>query len=58
LGVGMLRIIPIDFATQMGTIRALNTKSKLQSLNAIKSFSTFFSSNVVDTYFRKFLEND
>ena len=58
LGRGILKIIPIDFATQMGTIKALHTKSKLQSLLAIKSFSTFFSSNVVDTYFSKFFEND
>ena len=58
LGRGILKIIPIDFATQMGTIKALHTKSKLQSLLAIKSFSTFSSSNIVDTYFSKFFEND
>ncbi|NEU09153.1 GMC family oxidoreductase [Flavihumibacter sp. R14] len=58
LGRGILKIIPIDFATQMGTIKALHTKSKLQSLLAIKAFSTFFSNNVVETYFSKFFNND
>jgi cholesterol oxidase len=58
LGKGILKIIPMDFATQMGTIKALNTKNKLESLMAIKSFSTFFGSNVVDTYFSKFFGND
>ncbi|MBC7745610.1 MAG: GMC family oxidoreductase [Flavobacterium sp.] len=58
LGKGVLKIIPIDFATQMGTIKALNTNNKLESLMAIKSFSTFFSSNIVDTYFSKFFGND
>ena len=57
LGKGILKIIPVDFATQMGTIKALNTKNKLDSLMAIKSFSTFFSSNVIDTYFGKFFGN-
>ena len=58
LGKGVLKIIPIDFATQMGTIKALNTKNKLESLMAIKSFSTFFSNNIVDTYFSKFFGNE
>ncbi len=58
LGKGILKIIPMDFATQMGTIKALHTKNKMESLMAIKSFSTFFASNVCDTYFSKFFGND
>ena len=58
VGKGILKIIPMDFITQMGTIRALHTKNKMESLMAIKSFSTFFSSNVIDTYFGKFFGNE
>jgi cholesterol oxidase len=58
VGKGILKIIPMDFITQIGTIRALHTKNKMESLMAIKSFSTFFSSNVIDTYFGKFFGNE
>jgi cholesterol oxidase len=54
LGQGILKIDPIDFATQMTTIKALNTKNTFESLKAIKSFSTFFSENINQTYFSKF----
>lgn len=53
LGKGYLRIQPLDFATQMTTIKALNTKSIWDSLVAIKTFSQFFSKNIIDTYFAK-----
>src|SRR5690606_5146053 len=53
LGKGYLRILPIDFATQMTTVKALNTTNTWDSLKAIKSFSRFFSQNIVDTYFSK-----
>lgn len=53
LGKGYLRILPIDFATQMTTVKALNTSNTWDSLKAIKSFSRFFSQNIVDTYFSK-----
>lgn len=53
LGRGYLRILPIDFATQMTTIKALHTTSTFESLKAIKAFSVFFSKNIIDTYFSK-----
>ena len=53
-GRGILKIIPVDFATQMATVKALNAANTFESLTAIKIFSQFFGSNVVSTYFRKF----
>lgn len=54
LGKGILKIIPIDFATQMTTMKTLNTSNLFDSLKALKSFSSFFGSIVVSTYFSKF----
>src|SRR5690606_1789918 len=53
LGRGYLRILPVDFATQMTTIKALHTENTFESLKAIKAFSMFFSKNIVETYFSK-----
>jgi cholesterol oxidase len=53
LGKGVLKILLADFITQMGTIKALYTNNTLDSLNAIKLFSSFFGKNLLDTYFSK-----
>ena len=55
VGKGILKIATANFATQMTTITALNTSSKLDALNAVKSFGTLFSKEVFDTYFKKLL---
>ena len=55
VGKGILKIATADFATQMTTMTALNTSSKLDALNAVKSFGTLFSKEVFDTYFKKLL---
>lgn len=53
LGKGILKIQPLDFITQMTTVKALNAANTLDALNAIKSFSMFFSEQVRNTYFSK-----
>jgi len=53
VGKGILKIIPMDFATQMATVKALHSSNTLEALQAIKTFSTFFGSNLINTYFRK-----
>jgi len=53
-GKGILKIAPLDFATQMTTVKALNTTTTMDSLQAIRTFATFFGSNVISTYFSKF----
>ncbi|MEO5893711.1 MAG: GMC family oxidoreductase N-terminal domain-containing protein [Ferruginibacter sp.] len=53
LGKGILKIDPADLVTQMTTMKAINTTNLLDSLNALKLFSTIFSQNVIETYFRK-----
>ncbi|MGZ3836291.1 MAG: GMC oxidoreductase, partial [Mucilaginibacter sp.] len=55
LGMGILKIAAQDFATQMTTMKALNTQSMRDSVNAIEAFSAFFSKEIVDTYFKKYL---
>ena len=54
-GKGILKIAPGDFAKQMTTMKAVDTKNTLESLNALKKFSMFFSKNVIDTYIKRFL---
>ena len=54
LGKGILKIEPSDLMIQMTTMKALNTTSMLASLNALKLFSTVFSQNIIETYFKKF----
>lgn len=53
LGKGMLKIHPLDFITQLTTVKAVNAENKLDSLKAIQSFAAFFSDNVRETYFSK-----
>lgn len=53
VGRGILKIDPSDLVVQMTTMRAINTTNLLDSLNALKLFSTIFSKNIIDTYFRK-----
>lgn len=53
LGKGILKIAPGDFAIQMGTMKAVNTTNTMDSLKAIQAFGTFFSKEILDTYFSK-----
>jgi len=53
LGKGILKIVPMDFATQMTTMKALNTTSLMDSIKALTAFSSFFSKNILETYFSK-----
>ncbi len=55
VGKGMLKIAPSDFATQMTTMKAVDTTGKLESLMAIKNFSVVFSENVINTYIKRLL---
>jgi len=54
VGKGILKIAAQDFATQMATMKALNTTNMLDTLNALKSFSELFSEEIVSTYFKKY----
>jgi cholesterol oxidase len=54
LGKGLLKIAAQDFATQMTTMKAVNTTSMMQSLKALEPFSKFFSEEIVDAYFKKY----
>ena len=54
LGKGILKIAAQDFATQMTTMKALNTTSMMESLRALEPFSKFFSEEIIDTYFKKY----
>lgn len=54
LGKGILKIAAQDFATQMTTMKALNTTSMLEKINAIAAFSKLFSQDIIDTYFKKY----
>jgi len=53
LGKGILKIDPSDLVVQMTTMKALHTTNLLDSLNALRLFSTIFSQDMIDTYFRK-----
>jgi cholesterol oxidase len=52
LGKGILKIAPMDLATQLRTIKAVNTTNIQDSLKALKSFSTFFGEEIINTYFK------
>jgi cholesterol oxidase len=54
LGKGILKIAAQDFATQMTTMKAVNTTSMMDSLKALEPFSKFFSEEIIDTYFKKY----
>jgi cholesterol oxidase len=54
LGKGLLKIAAQDFATQMTTMKAVNTSSMMESLKALEPFSKFFSMEIIDTYFKKY----
>lgn len=50
IGKGILKIMPKDFATQVTTIEALNTSSRIEKVRVIKDFSVFFSKNLYKKY--------
>ncbi|WP_158800554.1 GMC family oxidoreductase N-terminal domain-containing protein [Pedobacter sp. L105] len=54
LGKGILKIRPQDFATQMTTMKAVNETNMMDGLKAVESFSKFFSTEIIDSYFKKF----
>ena len=54
LGKGKLIIEPKDFAKQITTMKAINTRSKAEKFKAISSFGKFFAGNVFDSYVKKF----
>jgi len=54
LGMGILKIAAQDFATQMTTMKTVNTSSMMESIKAMEPFSKFFSEELIDTYFKKF----
>jgi len=54
VGKGILKIAAQDFATQMTTMKAINTSSLSESLKALEPFSKFFSDEIIDTYFKKY----
>lgn len=55
LGKGILKIAAQDFATQMTTMKAVDTNSMTESLKALEPFAKFFSAEIIDTYFKKYL---
>jgi cholesterol oxidase len=55
IGKGLLKIAAQDFATQMTTMKTVNTTSMKESVNAMEPFAGFFSKELTDTYFKKFL---
>ena len=54
LGMGILKIAAQDFATQMTTMKTVNTSSMMETIKAMEPFSKFFSEELIDTYFKKF----
>ena len=50
MGKGILRIEPLDFLKQMTSMKAVNTNSKIESLNAVATFGKFFAGSLFDTY--------
>ncbi|TKK71851.1 GMC family oxidoreductase [Ilyomonas limi] len=56
-GVGILKIAPGDFAKQMTTMKAVDTKNKWESIKALEKFSMFFSKNIIDTYIKPVFGN-
>ena len=50
LGRGILHILPVEFAKQMTTMKARNTKSKVDAIAAVAKFGRFFSGAIAQTY--------
>lgn len=56
--MGILKIAPGDFAKQMTTMKAVDTKNKWESLKALEKFSVFFSANSIDTYIKPVFDKE
>ncbi|EPG73584.1 GMC oxidoreductase [Leptospira fainei serovar Hurstbridge str. BUT 6] len=52
LGVGILHILPEDFAKQMTTMNVINSKGFLQKTDALIKFGKFFAGALYDVYGR------
>jgi cholesterol oxidase len=50
VGAGVLHIEPLDFATQMTTMKVFNAQSELQRLNAIARFGKYFAGVLWESY--------
>lgn len=50
LGRGILRILPRDFARQMGTLKVSNAGGLPRRLKAMADFGRFFAGSLYDTY--------
>lgn len=50
LGKGILKILPLDFAKQMTTMKAINVKDTAGRLKSLSKFGTFFAGSLFDTY--------
>ncbi len=50
LGKGILKILPLDFAKQMTTMKVNNAKSTLERLEYLSKFGLFFSGSLFNTY--------
>ena len=55
LAKGILKIAPGDFALQMTTMEAVHASSLGEKARALETFSHFFTAELVDTYFKKWL---
>jgi hypothetical protein len=53
----ILKIAPGGFAKQMTSMKAVDTKNKWESLNALEKFSVFFSANSIGTYNKPVFDN-
>lgn len=52
VGIGILKIQPLDFAKQMTTLKATNGSSKSEELKAVADFGKFFSKSLFEVYGR------
>ncbi len=52
LGQGQLKILPLDFLKQIGTITAVRPRNRLDAARALVRFGLLFGGNVFKTYFR------
>ncbi len=52
IGKGMLKIKVDDFAKQMTTMKAINTKDRMESISAVSKFGKLFAGNIIETYFK------
>lgn len=55
LAKGILKIAPGDFALQMTTMEAIHASSFKEKADALETFSHFFTQDLVNTYFKKWL---